>query len=153
MTAPTLWTVQCGYPAYYANTVTVEAGSPEEACARAIEAANECDGWKSIDHCGSTFVDALAPGDVNSPWNSETYTSILPVPAKHREGGDAAVAARECIAFVERVAAYRRSTDRDEHGQPYQLDTSNRLDLHDALIGEAKAIRNRNKLPSASTKA
>ena len=35
------WTVQVGYAAWYANTVTVEADTLDEALERAIEAANE----------------------------------------------------------------------------------------------------------------
>ena len=38
------WTVQCSYAGYFANTVTVEAESAEEACRRAIELANSSDG-------------------------------------------------------------------------------------------------------------
>ena len=50
------WTVQCGYMAHFANTVTVEAASLEEALEKAIETANDDDAWRSTDHCGPTFV-------------------------------------------------------------------------------------------------
>ena len=51
------WTVQAGHTARYANTVTVEADTLEEALDNAIEAANEdAAGWKLLDHCGDTFV-------------------------------------------------------------------------------------------------
>ena len=59
------FTVQCGYPAYYANTVIVEAETLDDALEKAIETANNDDGWRSIDHCGNTHVDAVcerAPG-------------------------------------------------------------------------------------------
>ena len=81
------WTVQCSYAAYYANTVVVEAVSPMEACALAIEAANESDGWKSLDHCGPTFVDALSPGQDADPWMNSG--SVAPVPDVFTEAGEA----------------------------------------------------------------
>lgn len=84
MSTQTLWTVQVGATLYQANVLTIEASSPEEACERAIDEANTEDGWKSIDHCGPTFVDALAPGDVESPWNAHAPTSVLPVPSPSR---------------------------------------------------------------------
>ncbi|MEQ8827570.1 MAG: hypothetical protein RIC82_07335, partial [Parvibaculum sp.] len=62
------WTVQCGFAAYYANTVTVEADTLAEALERAIVAANESDGWKPLDDCGPTFIDAAAEGDEADPW-------------------------------------------------------------------------------------
>ncbi len=37
------WTVQCGFAAYYANTVTVEADTLAEALERAIVAAHDSD--------------------------------------------------------------------------------------------------------------
>lgn len=77
------FTVQCGFAAYCANTVVVEAVDAGEACRLAIEAANQSDGWKSVDHCGPTFVEALAEGQDADPW---TMTgSVLPVPAEFAE--------------------------------------------------------------------
>lgn len=150
MPAPSSYTIQCCFAAYSANTVTVDgATSLEEACARAIEEANASDGWKTIDHCGSTFVAAAAPGDVDGPWCRETCRSVLLVPAPYAEGGAAAVAARECVAFVERVAAsMRRRNDRPGRRRA-RRDRADHLELLDALIAEAKAIRDRNNLPSA----
>lgn len=81
------WTVQCSFASYDANVVTVEAANPDEACARAIELANESDGWKSLDHCGDTFVDALAEGEDADPW-AGGFTSAVPVPATFRERSD-----------------------------------------------------------------
>lgn len=78
------WTVQCAYAGYFANTATVEAESAEEACRQAIELANTADGWRSLDHCGATFVDALAPGGVH-PWILSG--SVEPVPARFSEQG------------------------------------------------------------------
>ena len=37
------WTVQCGYTAHFANTLTVEAETLEEALEKAIETANADD--------------------------------------------------------------------------------------------------------------
>ena len=81
----TRWTVQCTYAAYYANTVVVEAESLEEACERAIADANDDPGWKALDDCGPTFVDAIAKGDVADPWTD--FRSSLPVPSRYGERG------------------------------------------------------------------
>ncbi len=80
------WTVQCGFAAYYANTVTVEADTLAEALERAIVAANESDGWKPLDDCGPTFIDAAAEGDEADPWRD--FASSLPVPPRFSECGE-----------------------------------------------------------------
>lgn len=85
--APRPWTVQCSYPDYYTNTVVVEATTAEEACEQAIEAANGSDGWKSLDWCGPTFVDALAPSEDVDPW--DRHGSRTPVPDAYTEVGEA----------------------------------------------------------------
>ena len=153
MTASTLWAVQCGCANYSANIATIENTSPEETCSRAIEEANASDGWKRLDDCGLTFVHALATGDVNNPWSRETYGSGLPVPEQYTKNGKERVPAHGCVAFVERAACHPRSTDRGERGELYRLDPDGRLNLLDALIRKAKAIRHRNKLPSAPAEA
>lgn len=81
------WTVQCSFADYYSNTVVVEATTPEEACEQAIEVANGSDGWKSLDCCGSTFVDALAKGEDVDPW--DRHSSRVPVPDAYTEEGEA----------------------------------------------------------------
>lgn len=81
------WTVQCSYADYYTNTVVVQATTPEQACEQAIEAANGSDGWKSLDWCGPTFVDALAPGEDVDPW--DRHDSRTPVPDAYTEAGEA----------------------------------------------------------------
>jgi hypothetical protein len=83
------WTVQCGYAAYYANTVTVEAETLDAALDQAIAQANGDPGWKSLDHCGPTFVDAVAEGDAD-PWIE--CQSALRVPAHFGERGEPPVA-------------------------------------------------------------
>ena len=80
----TWYTVQASYPAYYANTVSVEAETLEEALEKAIEAANDDPNWKSLDHCGPTHVDACCMGRDEDPWDGD---KSLPVPARFTEHG------------------------------------------------------------------
>ncbi len=79
------FTVQCGYAAYHANTVTVEAETLEEALEKAVEAANGSDAWRSLDHCGDTFVDAVCEGADADPWDPD---AALPVPSRFTERGE-----------------------------------------------------------------
>ena len=81
----TWYTVQASYPAYYANTVSVEAETLEEALEKAIEAANDDPNWKSLDHCGPTHVDACCMGRDEDPWDGD---KSLPVPARFAERGE-----------------------------------------------------------------
>ena len=79
------WTVQAGYAAWYANTVTVEADTLDEALEKAIEATNEDSaGWKVLDHCGETFVQAVSEGADADPWGEGS----LPVPGRFSEHGE-----------------------------------------------------------------
>ena len=79
------YTVQCGYAGYFANTVTVEADTLDEALEKAVAAANaDGDGWRSIDHCGPTFVDAACKGRDADPWD---YGAALPIPDPLHRGG------------------------------------------------------------------
>jgi len=80
------WTVQCTYAAYYSNTVVVKAPTLEAALETAIETANSDLGWRSLDDCGPTFVDAVAKGDVWDPFDG--LQSSLPVPARFAERGE-----------------------------------------------------------------
>ena len=79
------WTVQCGYMAHFAHTVTVEAETLEEALEKAIETANNDDGWRSTDHCGPSFVDAACEGAHCDPWDRD---AALPVPDHFTERGE-----------------------------------------------------------------
>ena len=80
------WTVQCSFASYDAKTVVVEAETIEQALDRAIVAANEGDGWSSLDVCGDTFVDAVAEGNDVDPWKD--FASSLAVPARFTERGE-----------------------------------------------------------------
>ena len=81
----TQFTVQCGYPAFFANTVTVEADTLDEALEKAIAVANDDPNWKSVDHCGPTHVDAVCEGEDADPWDDDRS---LPVPARFTERGE-----------------------------------------------------------------
>ena len=81
----THYTIQCGYAGYFANTVTVEAEMLEDALEKAIETANQNPGWKSVDHCGPTFIDAFCMGEDADPWDP---TVSLPVPDRFTEQGE-----------------------------------------------------------------
>ncbi|HVB18365.1 MAG TPA: hypothetical protein VNF04_17675 [Stellaceae bacterium] len=80
------WTVQCTYAAYYSNTVVVQAPTLDEALEKAIAEANSDLGWRPLDACGPTFVDAVAEGDVWDPFDG--LQSSLPVPARFTEQGE-----------------------------------------------------------------
>ena len=81
----TWFTIQAAYAAYHANTVSVEAETLEEALEKAIEVANQDPNWKSVDHCGATFVDACCLGRDEDPWDDG---KSLPVPARFTERGE-----------------------------------------------------------------
>ena len=81
----TWFTVQCAYAGLFANTVSVEAETPDEALEKAIEAANQDPNWKSVDHCGPTHVDAYCMGRDEDPWDDD---KSLPVPARFTERGE-----------------------------------------------------------------
>ena len=81
-----LFTVQCSFASYDAKTVVVKDGTIEAALDRAIIAANQGDGWSSLDVCGDTFVDAVAEGQDANPWTD--FSSSLPVPARFTERGE-----------------------------------------------------------------
>ena len=80
----THFTVQCGYAAYYTNTVTVEADSLDEALEKAVAEADQSPSWSSIDYCGPTFVEAVAQGDDLDLWMDKSVQQ-LPVPSRFTE--------------------------------------------------------------------
>ena len=81
----TWYTVQCGFASFFANTVSVEAETPEGALEKAIEAANQDPNWKSVDHCGPTHVYSYCMGRDEDPWDRD---KSLPVPARFTEKGE-----------------------------------------------------------------
>lgn len=97
------WTVQCSYAAFYCTTVVVEAATPDEACERALAAANDSSNWKSLDHCGDTFVDALAPGEDVNLWGPTS--SVVPVPPLFSEAASSPAGA-DLVVLLERLVAW-----------------------------------------------
>ena len=78
-------TVQCGYSTHFANTVTVEAETLEEALDKAIETANADDAWRSTGHCSDTFVDAVCEGADADPRDPD---AAWPIPDRFTERGE-----------------------------------------------------------------
>ena len=79
------WTVQCGYTAHFANTLTVEAETLEEALEKAIETANADDAWRSTGRLSGTFVDAVCEGASADPRDTD---AAWPVPDRFTERGE-----------------------------------------------------------------
>ena len=79
------WTAQCSYAGYWCITVTVEAETLDKALEEAIAAANGSEGWRSSDHCGDTFVDAVCEGAYADPWADG---AALPIPDRFTEAGE-----------------------------------------------------------------
>lgn len=100
-----LYTVQCGYNAAYGITVTVEAATPERACAAAIERANDNSAWRAHDDVGDTYIDAIGAGDADH-W-TDGFRSALPIPGALTEtavvAGYAATRADELVRLVRRL--------------------------------------------------
>jgi hypothetical protein len=83
----THYTVQCGYAAYYTNTVTVEAASLDEALEKAVAEANQSPSWSSTDYSGPTFIEVVAKGDDVDLWMDD-HVHQLPVPPRFTENGE-----------------------------------------------------------------
>ena len=79
------WTAQCSYAGYWSITVTVEAETLEKALEKALTVANGSEGWRSSDHCGDTFVDAVCEGAYADPWADG---AALPIPDRFSEAGE-----------------------------------------------------------------
>ena len=79
------YTVQCEYTTHFANTVTVEAETLEEALEKAIETANADEDWRSTGHCSRTFVDAVCEGASADPRDTD---AAWPVPEQFTERGE-----------------------------------------------------------------
>ena len=74
------FTIQCGYPAYYANT----AETLDDALEKAIETANNDDGWRSIDHCGNTLSTRSARVPIATPGAKVGYAFRIGFPSTAR---------------------------------------------------------------------
>lgn len=79
LTLKNAYSVTCCYEAYYArdDNIFVPHGATDLAPAldRAIEDANDSSDWRSVDHVGDTFIDAIAEDRDVHPW-----TGDIPVP-------------------------------------------------------------------------
>lgn len=99
------YTVQCGYNGAYGLTVTVEATTPEHACAAAVELANDNSAWRSHDGVSETYIDAIGEGE-DDPW-IDGFRSALPIPLAFTEtavvAGYAATRAGDLVSLVRRL--------------------------------------------------
>lgn len=77
------WTVRCGYAARFADTLTVEAETLEEALEKAVETAGADEDWRETGDCSDIFVDAAWEGaDTRDP------EAAWPVPDRFTERGE-----------------------------------------------------------------
>lgn len=83
------FTVQCGYGSWNVCTVVVEASRAEEACALAIEDANDSLDWRELVSCSPTSVDAMAEGYQVDVWAEAGAGSKLPIPIAFGEHAEA----------------------------------------------------------------
>ena len=81
----TAYTIQLGHALYYGATVSVEAGTVEEACRRAIDEADNREAWRSTDHVSDSYVLAIVEEAGAEP--SEHAVAPIPVPDAYREHG------------------------------------------------------------------
>ena len=78
------FTVVCSHADYLTATVTVEAGTPEQAFEAAIAKADARGAWSRTDRSGDPFIAAYAEGEDADPWGDKT----LPVPGRFTEAGE-----------------------------------------------------------------
>ena len=100
------FTVQCGYGSWNACTVVVEATSIEEACALAIEEANNSLEWQELDACSPTSIDAIAEGYQVDVWAEAGAGSKLPIPiafGEHAEADMLRLALWSLLAWAEQT--------------------------------------------------
>lgn len=80
------YTAQCGYFQRRGNTVVVQAESVGQACALAIEQANDDSaGWDDYDSVGETYVDRIVEGDYDGigVWGDDL--KALPIPPRYTD--------------------------------------------------------------------
>ena len=115
------YTVALGFAAYYSAHVTVEAASPEQACELAI--ANDDPSWRSIDHCGDTFVDCIGIGE-GEPWQNPEQAEV---PARFTEIATHAGAGRTLLSVDSRERAVILAALRLWQQCPEERDTLHNL--------------------------
>lgn len=133
------WTVQCGYAAYYANVVVVQAETLDQALEKAIAEATMDTSWEALDVGSPTFVDAAAEGADADPWRGAC--SAIPIPPRFTERGEppvvtvvvagGVVQAISTAGGIVRVRVHDYDTDglpadgihTDNHGERYALTT------------------------------
>ena len=83
------YTLQLGYKALFEATVSVEAGSVEEACRAGIELAGGIDAWKSAERVSDAFVAAIVEsGDETGDGTAGGSRQCpVPVPDEYSESG------------------------------------------------------------------
>ena len=80
----TRYTLQLGHAMYFGANVTVEAGTIEEACRRAIEKADETGAWRSTDDASESHVVAI---EEDAGQSYPHPFSPIPVPDEYSEHG------------------------------------------------------------------
>ena len=131
----TRYTVCVAYDLSYAATVTVEADTPEDACRRAIDRADELEAWKSTDHSSDAYVVEIA--GTFDPGTDAEETVPLPVPRRLHPRGTASDGHLPRRAAAGLVRSHRR------HGEvPFRPP---RLRRHDR--GQRPAAPSRQQAP------
>lgn len=129
------YTVQCGFADYYANTVTVEAKTFEQACELAMQEAGNDSDWKAVCHAGDTFIDAIGEGDSAWPEPGEDKSKFK-TPEAYSEG---ALWHESSRLLIQQLAEFHPARScRDLAG-----DGGDHAALFD-FIARARAIRNTN---------
>lgn len=107
-------TAQMAYDAPYASVQTGGGDTLEEALIDAIAKANDDDAWKSLDHCGTTYVDVATTEDTDDPWRATTtllvpehLTSHAPIPQIRLASQHEALALSVSDATVRLIAPHR----------------------------------------------
>lgn len=72
------WNVLVGMYYHGCNRQTVEAATAEEACAKAIEAADQDSNWRNTDDVTTSFVDAIAEGEDADPFEGDADLLVPP---------------------------------------------------------------------------
>jgi hypothetical protein len=92
---------------WLSNTVTIKVikvTGIEEACRRAIEAANQDNAWRST---GVTFIDAILESDDADPW--QLAASHLPMPLRLAEDSEAQGLRAALLGLLNRATEMGRS--------------------------------------------